>query len=153
MVTDFGLKAVNDFFPPNCCPSYFSACFGLSCLLIAYGASNPNGNELSLICPIIRTLIRYIGVGAVHWQRLCVFVPELSVLIFIALIFNGFGGMCMTFTSLTVSVFYFHGLFAVVLFVKYFSLYVSSLAHSLYSALLFFSALFPFSSHLAECST
>lgn len=85
--------------------SIFSTCFGLSCLLIAYGAYQPNGrfvlkNHLDLVVLIFKDIHLFTD----KLMTQCVSFPELSVLIFIALTFNGFGGMCMTFTSLTVSV-------------------------------------------------
>lgn len=77
-----------------------SACFAFSCLLIAYGASDPN-SECPYPCrisTIIKMRINRLAHDTLHLPS------DLSILIFFALALNGFGGMCMTFTSLTVSI-------------------------------------------------
>lgn len=86
-----------------------SACFAFSCLLIAYGASDPNSKYLcwchsSHIFNVTAALmdVQNIYGPAVLFEQSALPPADLSILIFFALALNGFGGMCMTFTSLTV---------------------------------------------------
>ncbi len=77
-----------------------SASFALSCVLIAYGASDPK----SMYANLPKTTIMLLSVCLCSLSPpLSVSFTGLSILIFFALALNGFGGMCMTFTSLTVS--------------------------------------------------
>ncbi|KAL7976052.1 hypothetical protein Chor_009730 [Crotalus horridus] len=108
-----------------------SACFAVSCVMIAYGASNPDcecdpghSGEAGVGAGVASLrgepgslaqwgaggragLPRHAHPGLLAWwalagvQAFSPSVPALSVLIFISLSLNGFGGMCMTFTSLT----------------------------------------------------
>jgi len=80
--------------------SLCSASFALSCILIAYGASDPRSMFAN---PAETTVAVNTHLSLLSLTSLYFTLTDLSLLIFFALALNGFGGMCMTFTSLTVS--------------------------------------------------